>query len=81
MIVCVFTFPTELAPNRTVNEGSPSNARSMACISACRGWNPGNRPNVCLGRIWDRSRFSLISLRASSSNCLDSVRERTVSAG
>ena len=43
-------FPTELAPNRTVNDGSPSMARSMVSISALRGTNPGNLAKVCLVR-------------------------------
>jgi hypothetical protein len=43
-------FPTELAPKSTVNDGSPSKARSMASISACLGKKPGNREKVCLVR-------------------------------
>ena len=55
-----------LPPNRTVNDGSPSMARSMASIYALRGKNPGNLEKVRLGRSWERSPFSLISSRASS---------------
>ena len=75
------TFPTELAPKRMVKEGSVSSARSITAISCLRGKNPGSRENVCRVRIWERSRCSEISRRASSSNRLDSVRDRTVSAG
>lgn len=35
------TFPTELAPNSTVNEGSPSKTCSRMRISARRGKKPG----------------------------------------
>lgn len=55
------TFPTELAPKRTVKEGSPPRARSITCISAFLGKNPGRRENVCLGRSGERSCCSSIS--------------------
>lgn len=75
------TLPTLLAPNKIVKEGSPSNARSTAVISDFLGKKPGKRENVCLGRSCERSRFSLISRRASSKRRRDSVSDRTVSAG
>ena len=75
------TFPTELAPKSMVKDGSPSRHRSTALISAFRGKKPGSREKVCLARICARSRVSFISRLASSSNFLDSVSERTVSAG
>lgn len=75
------TFPTALAPKRTVNDGSPSRARSITRNSVSRGKNPGRRVTACLMRTRGTSRSSVISLRASSSRRLDSVSERAVSEG
>ena len=79
------TFPTELAPQRIVNEGSlsTSKARLRTSISAFLEKKSGKRVMVSFGRSWERSRVSLISWCASSRSFLDrdSVREPTVSAG
>jgi hypothetical protein len=44
------TLPTELAPNRTVKQGSSSKARPTAWSSAGRGKKFGRQENVCEGR-------------------------------
>jgi hypothetical protein len=44
------TLPTELAPNRTVKQGSSSKARPTAWSSAGRGKKFGRREKVCEGR-------------------------------
>lgn len=75
------TLPTALAPKNTVNDGSPSRARSITRNSASRGRKPGRRATACLMRSRGGSRSSAISLRASSSWRLDSVSERAVSEG
>ena len=75
------TFPTLLAPNRTVKLGSPSKARVMVFSSAGRSKKPGNAEKVCVGVSCARSLASASSLLVSSSIFLDSVRERRVSEG
>ena len=76
-----YTLPTALAPKSTVNDGSPSRARSMTRNSASRGKKPGRRVTACLMRSRGTSRSSVISLRASSRRRFDSVSERAVSEG
>lgn len=54
------------APNRTVKDGTPLKALSIAVNSAVRSKNPGKGENVCLGGICDLSFMSCAMWRNNS---------------